>query len=133
MSSSSLSTRANAHWTLGYAYVLQGDRIKARQALLDAVSLSKQSGAIFTLILASIGLGNVQEADNQLYQAAETYQGVLRLAGEHPQQIIHEAHLGMARIRYEWNDLDSAKKHVQQSIQLARQYDVQVIDRFHSL
>ncbi len=84
----------------------------------------------FTLILASIGLGNVQEADNQLYQAAETYQGVLRLAGEHPQQIIHEAHLGMARIRYEWNDLDSAKKHVQQSIQLARQYDVQVIDRF---
>lgn len=130
LSSSSLSARANAHWTLGYAYVLQGDRIKARQALLEAVSLSKQSGAIFTLILASIGLGNVQEADNQLYLAAETYQSVLRFAGEHPQQIIHEAHLGMARIRYEWNDLDAAEQHTQQSNQLARQYDVQVIDRF---
>lgn len=130
LSSSSLFIRANAHWTMGYAYVLQGDRIKARQALLEAISLSKQSGAIFTLILASIGLGNVQEADNQLYQATETYQTVLRLAGEHPQQIIHEAHLGMARICYEWNDLDIAEKHAQQSIQLARQYDVQVIDRF---
>jgi LuxR family maltose regulon positive regulatory protein len=29
LSSSSLSARANAHWTMGYAYVLQGDRIKA--------------------------------------------------------------------------------------------------------
>ncbi|MBE0697932.1 MAG: hypothetical protein IH586_13500 [Anaerolineaceae bacterium] len=130
LSSSSLSARANAHWTLGYAYVLQGDRIKSRQALVEAVSLSKQSGAIFTLILASIGLGNVQEADNQLYQAAETYQSVLHLAGEHPQQIIHEAHLGMARICYEWNNLDAAEQYARQSIQLARQYDVQVIDRF---
>ncbi|MBI4928455.1 MAG: AAA family ATPase, partial [Anaerolineae bacterium] len=130
LSASSLFTRANAYWTMGYACILQGDRIQARQALLESITLSKQSGAVFTLILASIGLGNVQEADNQLHQAAETYQNVLRLAGEHPQQIIHEAHLGLARIRYEWNDLDAAERHAQQSIQLARQYDIQVIDRF---
>jgi len=124
------SARASAHWTLGYAYVLRGDRPQARQALLEGISLSKQSGAVFTLILASIGLGNVQEADNQLYAAAETYQSVIRLAGEHPQQIIHEAHLGMARIFYEWNDLDASERHTRISIQLARQYDIQVIDRF---
>ncbi len=130
LSSKSLFSRANAHWTLGYAYIFQGDRTKARQALLESISLSKQSGAVFTLILASIGLGNVQEADNQLYQAAETYRSVLQFAGEHPQQIIHEAHLGMARIYYEWNELDAAEQHAQQSLQLARQYDIQVIDRF---
>ncbi len=130
LSAGSLFTRANAYWTMGYACVLQGDRIQARQALLESISLSKQSGAVFTLILSSIGLGNVQEADNQLHQAAETYQHVLRLAGEHPQQIIHEAHLGLARIHYEWNDLDAAERHAHQSIRLARQYDVQVIDRF---
>ena len=38
-------------------------------------------------------------------------------------------HLGLARIFYEWNDLDAAEQHGQQSLQLARQYD-KTIDRF---
>lgn len=124
-----LFTRAAANWTSGYAYLLQGDRAAARQALTEAISLSQSSGAIFTMILATIGLGNVQEADNQLYQAAETYRRVLQLVGDKPQQIISEAHLGLARVLYEWNDLDAAEQHTQQSIQLARQYE-SFIDRF---
>jgi LuxR family maltose regulon positive regulatory protein len=79
--------------------------------------------------LATIGLGQVQEADNQLYQAAETYRRILQLAGDKPQQIISEAHLGLARILYEWNDLDAADQHAQQSLHLARQYE-SFIDRF---
>ena len=126
----SLFTRSNAFWTLGFACILQGDRAAARQAFTEAISLSQASGGIFTLILATIGLGNVQEADIQLHQAAETYQRVLQLAGDQPQQIIHEAHLGLARILYEWNDLDAAEQHGGQSLHLARQYDVKVIDRF---
>src|SRR5207248_11752234 len=72
---------------------------------------------------------NVQEADNELYPAAETYRRVLQLAGNQPLQIIYEAHLGLARVLYEWNDLDAALAHGQQSLQLARQYE-SVIDRF---
>ena len=72
---------------------------------------------------------NVQEADNQLYQAAETYRRVLQLAGDQPLQIIYEAHLGLARVLYEWNDLDAAEQHGRQSLHLARQYE-SVIDRF---
>ena len=60
-----LSFRANAYWTLGFAYQLQGDRAAARQALTEAIALSQASGDIFTTILATIGLGNVQEAENQ--------------------------------------------------------------------
>ncbi len=74
-------------------------------------------------------LGQVQEAENQLYLAAETYRRVLQLAGDQPLQMISEAHLGLARILYEWNDLDAAEQHGQQSLHLARQYD-SVIDRF---
>src|SRR6185295_13029262 len=37
--------------------------------------------------------------------------------------------LGLARILYEWNDLDAAEQHGRQSLDLARQYD-RVIDRF---
>src|SRR6266699_6180860 len=124
-----LSSRATANWTLGFAYLLQGDRAAARRALTEAISLSQASGDIFTTILATIGLGNVQEADNQLYQAAETYRRVLQLAGDQPLQIIYEAHLGLARVLYEWNDLDEALAHGRQSLHLARQYD-RVIDRF---
>jgi LuxR family maltose regulon positive regulatory protein len=84
---------------------------------------------MFQLILATIGLASIQEADNELYQATETYRRVLEWVGDKPQQIISEAHLGLARIFYEWNDLDSAEHHAQQSIQLARQYE-SIIDRF---
>src|SRR5262249_27686702 len=95
----------------------------------EAISLSQASGDIFTTILATIGLGNVQEVDNQLHLAAQTYQRVLQLAGDQPLQIIYEAHLGLARVLYEWNDLDAAEQHGRQSLHLARQYD-RVIDRF---
>jgi LuxR family maltose regulon positive regulatory protein len=125
----SLVMRANANWTLGYAHVLQGDRVAARQAFMESISLSQASRAVFNAILATIGLGLVQELDNELYQAAETYQRVLQWAGDKPQQIINEAHLGLARILYEWNDLESAEQHVDQSLQLARQYE-SFIDRF---
>lgn len=125
----SLFTRSTAYWTLGYAYLLQGDRPAARRALTEAISLGQASGAIFTTILATIGLGNVQEADNQLMLAAGTYRRVLEWAGEQPQQIVHEAHLGLARIAYERNDLEAAERHAQQSLRLARQYE-RGVDRY---
>lgn len=125
----SMFQRANANWTLGYAYVLQGERAPARQAFTEGVALSESAGAMFPLILVTIGFGLVQELDLEFYQAAETYRRVLQWAGDHPQQIIGEAHLGLARILYEWNDLDPAEKHTQQSLQLARQYE-SIIDRY---
>jgi len=124
-----LTTRANANWTLGVAYMFQGDRVAARQAYAEAISLSQKAGATFTSILATIGLGNVQEADNELHQAAETYQRILQLAGDQPLQIIGEVHLGLAHILYEWNDLDGAEGHGQQSLQLEQQYE-KMIDRY---
>jgi LuxR family maltose regulon positive regulatory protein len=78
--------------------------------------------------MATIGLGNLQEADNQLTLAAETYRRVLRVFGDQPLPFACEAHLGLARICYEWNDLSAAEQHGQQSIQLARQ--IEHNDRF---
>src|SRR6266540_3416576 len=125
----SFTTRANANWTLGVAYMFQGDRSAAGRAYEEAISLSQASGATFTTILATIGRGNVQEANNELSQAAETYRRILQMAGDQPLQIIGEVHLGLARILYEWNDLDAAEEHGQQSLQLVRQYE-RMIDRF---
>ena len=124
-----LVARASAYWTLGVAYQFQGDRAAARQAHTEAISLSQASGDVFATLLATIGLGNAQEGDNQLYLAAETYRRVVQLAGDQPPQIVYEAHLGLARILYEWNDLDAAEREGQEGLLLARQYD-RVIDRF---
>ncbi|HNB53149.1 MAG TPA: LuxR C-terminal-related transcriptional regulator, partial [Anaerolineales bacterium] len=125
----SLFTRSNAYWTLGSAYLLNGDRTAAREALTEAIALAKPVGAMFTMVLATIVYGNVQEADTQLSQAAQTYQLVLQWVGDQPQQIIHDPHLGLARIHYEWNDLETAQRHADQALRLARQYE-RHIDRF---
>ncbi|HKF93443.1 MAG TPA: LuxR family transcriptional regulator, partial [Gammaproteobacteria bacterium] len=124
-----LSTRASANWTMGFAYALQGDRTAARRTFMEAISISQSSGALFTLILATIGLANIQELDNELYQAAETYQRILEWVGDKPQQIIGEVHLGLARIFYEWINLDAAEQYTHQSLTLTRQYE-NVIDRY---
>jgi LuxR family maltose regulon positive regulatory protein len=117
------------YWTMGFAYFLQGDRASARQAYTEAISLSQESGDIFTTILATIGLGSIQEVETQLHLAAQTYRHVLQSAGDQPLQIIYEGHLGLGRVLYEWNDLDTAEMYGRQSLHLARQYE-SGIDRF---
>lgn len=124
-----LTTRANANWTMGVAYMHQGDRAAASASFTEAIRLNQRSGDVFTTILATMGLGNLQEAENQLVLAAETYQRILQMAGDQPLQVIGEVHLALARILYEWNDLDGAEQHGQKSLELERQYE-KVIDRF---
>jgi LuxR family maltose regulon positive regulatory protein len=125
----SLFSRIRAIWTLGFAYQVQGDRAAAGQAYTEAIAISQASGNIRMTIVATISLGAIQEFENHLYQAAETFRSGLQLAGDHPQPFENEAHLGLARIFYEWNDLEAAEQHGQLGLQLARQYD-RVIDRY---
>jgi LuxR family maltose regulon positive regulatory protein len=120
---SNLAARTSTLWTLGFASFLEGDRAAARQAYSEAISLSQSAGNIILYIGATIGLGNVQEADTQLPLAGETYLRVLHLAGNLPQPPAIEAHLGLARLCYEWNDLEAAEQHGQQCVQLARQQE----------
>ena len=103
-----LPVRTATTWTLGYAYQLQGDRAAASRAYTEVISIGKSFGDSIYTIAATINLGQLQEADNQLSLAAETYRRVLQLAGDPPQRMACEAHLGLARICYEWNDLDAA-------------------------
>src|SRR5215210_23965 len=123
-----LPVRTATTWTLGYAYQLQGDRAAASQAYSDAIAISEAIGHSIITIMATTGLGEVQEAESQLHLAAQTYRRVLRLAGDPPLPVACEAHLGLARISYEWDVLDAAQKHGQQGVQLARQ--IEHADRF---
>lgn len=124
-----LSFLFTANWMLTTAFGFQGDRVAAARACQECMAISQKSGEIFAKLLATHGWGAIQELDNQLHQAAETYHQGLELSGAHPQPHTAETHLGLARIYYEWNDLAVAEQHGQQSLHLARQYD-RVIDRF---
>jgi len=118
-----------ANWALATASLFQGDRTAAALACRDSISISQKSGDVFSTILSTTDMGQIQELDTRLHLAAESYRRVLQLCGEHPQPNAEEAHLGLARIYCEWNELDAAEQHAQQSLQLARQYD-RAIDRY---
>ena len=123
-----LHVRTITTWTLGYAYQIQGDRAAASRAYTEVLPISQASGDIISTLAATTGLGYIQESENQLYLAAESYRRGLQLFGDQPQPVACETCLGLARILYEWNDLDAAGQIGQQSIQLARQ--VESLDTF---
>jgi LuxR family maltose regulon positive regulatory protein len=123
-----LPLRTTTTWLLAHAYHLQGDRAAASRAYTEVISISQASGNIISTIAGTTGLGDIQESENQLYLAAENYRCGLQLFGDQPQLPAVGAYLGLARVLYEWNDLDAAGQHGQQSIQLARQS--QTIDAF---
>jgi LuxR family transcriptional regulator, maltose regulon positive regulatory protein len=118
-----LPLRTATTYTLGYACQLQGDRAAASQAYTEVISISKSFGDSVYTTAATLGLGQVQEAENQLHTAAETYRRVLQLAGDPPRPIACEAHLGLARIYYQWNELDTAQVHARECLQLTRQME----------
>ncbi|WP_274365288.1 LuxR C-terminal-related transcriptional regulator [Paenibacillus thermotolerans] len=118
-----LPVRTATTWTLGYAYQLKGDRAAAGKAYDEALSISHKIGHVMIAVMSSVGLGLIQEADNLLFAASETYKRVLAMAGEPPLPAACETHLGLARIHYEWNDLNAAERHGKLAVQLARQLE----------
>lgn len=115
-----IAFRTSTAWKLGYAYELQGKRAEARQAHQEVISIGQRSGNMVFTRLAKLGLGYLQEVDNQLYQATETYLDVLQMFGDTPLADAGIAHIGLARIHYQWNELDTAQDHIDQCIQLAK-------------
>ena len=123
-----LSYRSSAIRTLGFAYYWQDDWDKAQQAYTEALSLAQTAGDMTSAMLASIRLGQLQEDQNQLYLATETYRHALNLIGEYSNPNTTIAYLGLAQIFYQWNNLDAAEQYAEQGLKLAQQFD-QITDR----
>jgi LuxR family transcriptional regulator, maltose regulon positive regulatory protein len=120
--------RSNAAEIFGFAQYLLGDRDAAEQAYIESFSLAQEAGDRDGVVVATTRLGQVHELKNQLHQAEETYQRALQLMGEDPIPFAAVVYIGLARIYYQWNDLEMAEKYGELSCQLARLCD-QVIDR----
>lgn len=121
-----LAVRINAAWTLAYAYQVQGNRSAAIKAYSDVIPVSQATGNTMVTMAATLGLGGLQQSDNQLHMAQSIYNKAIDLIGEPPSPPACVAYLGLAQINYEWNKLDIALEHAQQSVKLGLQ--LQTID-----
>lgn len=108
---------------LGIAYHFQGDRAEAIRAYMEAIAMCEKHENVFMNVLASTGLGMVQELQTQLPKAQKTFERVIELVGQPTQPLACAAYLGLARIHYEWNDLHTADTRGTLGVELARQIE----------
>ncbi len=123
LSPDNLPFRTSTVWKMGVAYQFQGNRAEARKAYIEAISISQKSGNAITEIMALTGLGSIQEADNQLTLANQTYQHVLELTTHILFPYVCEAYLGLVRIFYQWNNLDTSEQYRQKAVPFAQQLE----------
>ncbi len=123
LSADNHAARTAAQCALGVAFLFRNERAAAGHAFAKVLSASESSGNVMFVIVASIALAGIQVNDNDLRLAADTYRGALRMITDPTNLVGCEAHLGLARILYEWNELEQAESHALQSSKLAARVD----------
>ncbi|NQT59542.1 MAG: LuxR family transcriptional regulator [Bacteroidetes bacterium] len=123
------SSRITSTWTLGQAYQQMGRIEEAKKTYRDAIKLGMSSGNYLFAIMSESGIGDIEEADNKLHSAAEIYGHVIEQVGKQPLPVMCDVYLGLARIHYEWNNLEKARQLAETSLKLAKKFE-NVIDRF---
>ncbi len=124
-----LAGRSEAIQTMGYAFYLQGDRVAAGNAYTQALSLARASGNKINTVLATTSLAQIQHLENQLHLAADAYRSVLQMVSDYSPSNVGVVYFGLARICYEWNDLESAEQYGEECLRLAQLHN-QFINRF---
>ncbi len=117
--------RGVAWFTLGGAYLMQGDLEGMYHAMSQAAAMGQTSGNIHIALPALNSLAGLQRARGQLHRAESTCQAALRLATLPSGDILPVAGgalAGLAELFYEWNDLDVALDHARRGVELCRQW-----------
>jgi LuxR family maltose regulon positive regulatory protein len=114
--------RANAYITLGYAHQSLGNFEAAWNSFRRAQATAKLEGEPrwFSFYSTSL-LGDMELHAGQLRQAAQLYEEGLRLAfwgGEWAPIPAAHPHYRLGSLSYEWNDLDSAARHLDTAIEV---------------
>lgn len=102
-----------------------GDVQAAEAAYLEAIHIGQTAGNVYMTLVANANLADVVLAQGRLHQAARVYEETLRLATRPDGQKLPAADrlfAGLARVAYEWNELDAAAQYVAQSLALCQQW-----------
>jgi ATP/maltotriose-dependent transcriptional regulator MalT len=116
--------RLLARWLLAVADCMRGRLTDAEPALAEVLAEGRAVPARYPLLSSCITLGLVQQTRGILSAALRTYREGLRFAtqgGRFSAYHDGEAHLGMALVLYERNQLDDALQHATEAVDLCRQ------------
>jgi LuxR family maltose regulon positive regulatory protein len=106
---------------LGVSYLWSGEITAARRALDEAARISRQAGNLMNAVLALCHLAEVSLLQAQLHQAQAFYNQALGLAVDDQgrrRPIAGLALIGLGGLLREWNDLESAERHLEEGIEL---------------
>ncbi|HZC99322.1 MAG TPA: LuxR C-terminal-related transcriptional regulator [Actinomycetes bacterium] len=114
-----------ARWLSGpWADWMRGRLADAEPASAEMLAEGRAAADPQLVMLSCLPLGRVQQQRGKLSAALRTYRESLRLAtqgGRFSPFHAAEAHLGIAQVLYERNQLDDALRHVTGSVELGRQ------------
>ncbi len=111
-------SRSVVAMNLGMAYWYAGHLDGAQHMLSDARDAAHRSGNHYAAAIAQIFLCSIVKARGQLHQAAAAYRHVIEQSG--PSPIAALAQSNLARLLYEWNDLEAAAQLAQQGIEFSQ-------------
>jgi LuxR family transcriptional regulator, maltose regulon positive regulatory protein len=115
--------RSQVAWNLAVADWLRGRLTEAERALAEVVAERAAIAESYFILRASYDLGQVQRAQGRLGAALRTYRQGLGVASEAGHQLPPSgmAHVGLAEVLYERDELALAHQHATEGIALCRQ------------
>ena len=115
---SSVQSRGIVAINLGLAYWHMGQMQKAEKVLAEALETGQKTGNHYAAITAIIFQGRVFAVRGDLHQAEEYFERAVQMGGEMPVNAL--AHMDLATLYYEWNDLEKSATHLQKAILLSQ-------------
>jgi LuxR family maltose regulon positive regulatory protein len=114
--------RSMVAWNLAVADWLRGRLKEAEHALAEVVAERSTTAESYFTVRAGCDLGQVQRAQGRLGAARRTYQQGLEVASEAGHQLptAGMAHVGLAEVLYEQDELAAAHEHATQGVALCR-------------
>jgi LuxR family maltose regulon positive regulatory protein len=115
--------RSMVAWNLAVADWLRGRLRQAEHALAGVVAERRAAGEGFLAMLVGYDLGQVQLAQGRLGAALGSYQQWVEIAAEAGPEPPHigMAHVGLAEVLYERDELTAAQQHATEGVALCRQ------------
>ena len=116
--------RAHVGWYLAVADWLRGRLAEAEAFLVRFVAEQRAAGERYLAVRSACDLGQVRQARGHLNAALHVYEQALEIASGagHPPPAAGMAHLGIAEVLYERDDLDTAARHATEGVALCRQF-----------
>lgn len=110
---------------LGLAHWMKADMHQAAQCLEEARVTGQATGNYFITLVAMGHLADILVRQGRLHQAVEASRKAIRLGtewgGGEPLPATSYAHICLAQVLYQWNEIEEAVHYVDRAVELGRQ------------